>query len=221
MKSIRYTVYVHLNMDSSAVTHAKCNCKAGQGGCYKHVAAVLYNILDFSNLNLRYVPEEVTCTQVLQKWNVPTRKITSKDAVKFSDLEFQKANFEKDRGNKRRKSMVTGNREGFCATPPYARQLKSSEIEKFANALHRAGKATLLVQTLTGNNFEPCDRFVTSCTVAQKSSESVEAVKVDFDPNFIFKLMPNKIDESILCMQNKDKVIKKVGLAINRSMYCH
>ena len=151
MKSIRYTVYVHLNMDSSAVTHAKCNCKAGQGGCYKHVAAVLYNILDFSNLNLRYVPEELTCTQVLQKWNVPTRKITSKDAVKFSDLEFLKANFEKDRGNKRRKSMVTGNREGFCATPPYARQLKSSEIEKFANALHRAGKATLLVQTLTGN----------------------------------------------------------------------
>ena len=44
----------------------------------------------------------------------------------------------------------------------------------------------------------------------------MEAVKVDFDPNFIFKLMPNKIDESILCMQNKDKVIKKVGLAIDQ-----
>ena len=132
MKSIRYTVYVHLNMDSSDVTHAKCNCKAGQGGCCKHVAAVLYTILDFSNLNLRYVPEEVTCTQVLQKWSVPTRKITSRDAVKFFDLEFQKADFEKDRSNKRRKSMVTRNREGFCATPPYARQVKSSEIGKFA-----------------------------------------------------------------------------------------
>ena len=69
---------------------------------------------------------------------------------------------------------------------------------------------------MTGNNFEPCDRFVTSCTVAQKSSESVEAVKVDFDSNFIFNLMPNKIDESILSMQNKDKVIKKVGLAIDQ-----
>ena len=112
--------------------------------------------------------------------------------------------------------MVTGNREGFCATPPYARKVKSTEIEKFANALCRAGKATLLVQTVTGNNFEPCDRFVTSCTVAQKSSESVEAVKVDFDSTFIFNLMPNKIDESILRMQNKDKVIKKVGLAINQ-----
>ena len=56
IKSIRYAVYVHLNMDSSDVTHAKCNCKAGQGGCCKHVAAVLYTILDFSNLKLRYVP---------------------------------------------------------------------------------------------------------------------------------------------------------------------
>ena len=194
MKSIKYTVYVHLNMDSSDVTHAKCNCKAGQGGCCKHVAAALYTILDFSNLNLRYVPEEVTCTQVLQNWSVPNRKITSRDAVKFSDLEFQKADFEKDRSKKRRKLMVTGNREGFCATSPYARQVKSSELEKFANTLRRAGKATLLVQTLTGHNFEPCDRFVTSCVVAQKSSESVEAVKVDyFDSNFIFNLMPNKI----------------------------
>ena len=64
---------------------------------------------------------------------------------------------------------MTGNREGFCATPLYARQVKSNEIEMFANALEKGGKATLLVQTLTGNNFEPCGRFATSCTVAQKS----------------------------------------------------
>ena len=139
MKDIRYSVNVRLDMETSSVVHANCSCKAGKGGCCKHVAALLYTIVDFSNLKLHYVPEEVTCTQVLQKWSVPTRKITSPVSVKFSDLEFEKADFEKDKNKKRKRPFVTGNREGFCATPSYARKVKSEEIELFASALENAG----------------------------------------------------------------------------------
>ena len=88
MKSVKYTVYCHINQDTAEVLYAKCNCKAGQGGCCKHIAALLYALLDFSNLGLLYVPEDVTCTQVLQKWSISSKKLTGNVAVKFSDLEF-------------------------------------------------------------------------------------------------------------------------------------
>ena len=62
MKSASYQIYVHLNQVNGEVEYAKCCCKAGQGGCCKHVAALLYTILDFTNLNLQNIPVELTCT---------------------------------------------------------------------------------------------------------------------------------------------------------------
>ena len=93
MKNQKYTVYCHLDQAFGDVKYAKCNCKAGQGGCCKHVAALLCTLLDFSNLSLLYVPEDVTCTQVLQKWSIPSQKSSSNTAVKFNQLEFEKINF--------------------------------------------------------------------------------------------------------------------------------
>ena len=52
MKSIKYDVYVHLKQESGAVIHAKCSCKAGQGGCCKHVAA----LAAIRNLDLLFLP---------------------------------------------------------------------------------------------------------------------------------------------------------------------
>jgi len=92
MKSIQYLVYVYLNQESGDVEYAKCCCKAGQGGCCKHVAALLYTLLDFVNLNLHHIPQELTCTQVAQKWSVPSDSSkTLKKAVKFEELSFEKA----------------------------------------------------------------------------------------------------------------------------------
>ena len=41
---------------------AQCNCKAGAGGCCKHVAVLLYNILNYVKLGLAIIPEDKTCT---------------------------------------------------------------------------------------------------------------------------------------------------------------
>ena len=86
MKSTKYVVYCHLNQETGDVAHAKCSCKAGLGGSCKHVAALPYTLLDYSNLGLSYIPENTTCTQVLQKWNIPGRKLNSNVIVKFSDI---------------------------------------------------------------------------------------------------------------------------------------
>ena len=58
MKKQSYAVYIHL---------AKCFCKAGVGDCCKHVAATLFQIRDFVELGLSTVPDDRTCTDVLQQ----------------------------------------------------------------------------------------------------------------------------------------------------------
>ena len=96
MKSVSYQVYTHLCQMTGEVLYAKCCCKAGQGGCCKHVAAFLYTILDFSNLSLTTVPVELTCTQLPQKWNVPSGSSkTLEKAVKFEELLFEQADVNK------------------------------------------------------------------------------------------------------------------------------
>ena len=125
MKSVSYPVYVHLNQVDGEVENAKCSCKAGQGGCCKHVAALLYTILDFVNLNLKYVPTELTCTQAPQRWSVPSGSSKNLEkAVKFEDLLFEKADVNKPS----KRYCVKGSREDYChATPAFAQTVTAKK----------------------------------------------------------------------------------------------
>ena len=62
MKQQNYLVYCHLDQLSGEVAFSKCNCKSGQGGGCKHVAALLYLLLDYKNLELKEVTGDMTCT---------------------------------------------------------------------------------------------------------------------------------------------------------------
>ena len=165
MKSISYSVYVHLNQVNGDVEYSKCSCKAGQGGCCKHVAALLYTILDFVNLNLRQIPQNATCTQLPQAWSVPSGSSKSLEkAVKFEELLSEKA--EASKPNKR--YMVKGKREAYCATPQFALSETMEEIKAMANAFNDANQATLFTDALASNNYEPCQLFNTSSTKRYK-----------------------------------------------------
>lgn len=67
MKREKYSVYVHLCQRSGDILYAKCLCKAGAGGCCKHVAAVLFQLVEYKQLDLKIVPDDKTCTALLQK----------------------------------------------------------------------------------------------------------------------------------------------------------
>ena len=69
---------------------------AGAGGCCKHVAATLYQLLDYIELGLSDIPDDKTCTQELQKWHVP-RKNTTQAAMLFEDLIFPQDSYDKDK----------------------------------------------------------------------------------------------------------------------------
>ena len=95
MKKFRYQTYIHLCQKSGAVCYAKCNCKAGAGGCCKHVAAVLYQLVEYTQLCLSSIPTDKTCTDVLQIWHVPGEAANDQPTL-FSTLRFVKENLRKD-----------------------------------------------------------------------------------------------------------------------------
>ena len=66
-----YVAFVHLKQDTGEVALANSNCKAGKGGCCKHVVALLFQLLKYIQLDLKVIPDDLTCTQVLQQWHVP------------------------------------------------------------------------------------------------------------------------------------------------------
>ena len=65
-------------------------CKARCGGCCKHVGATLYQQLD-----IKVVPDDETCTGILQKWHFP-REGQNQEPIKFLELQFYKADVTKD-----------------------------------------------------------------------------------------------------------------------------
>ena len=74
MKKQLCKAYVHLNQQNGTVSYASCNCKSGKVGCCKHVAGALYTIWDYSNLGLKVVPEDLTCTRLHKNGMFPVKE---------------------------------------------------------------------------------------------------------------------------------------------------
>ena len=82
-----YSSVVALSKISGYVLGAQCNCKAGAGGCCIYVAALLYNILNYVELELAIIPEDKTCTNTTQQWSRP-RNIPGDVPILFSKIQF-------------------------------------------------------------------------------------------------------------------------------------
>ena len=107
MKNISYIVYVHSDQNHGDIVEAICNCKAGQWGLCKHVATLLYTVLDYLHLGLQETPPDMTCTHVAKKWHVASSaNLTLAKAVRFEDITIEKA----ESGKKRERRIVSGER---------------------------------------------------------------------------------------------------------------
>ena len=110
-------------------------------------------------MDLKGIPRDLTCTEVGQKWNVPSKYHAAK-AFKFEDLLFEKAEERK----KRKRPLVTGDRETFCATPPFAAKTTSEELQDLVMNFRLAGKASLFWESLESNDFKVFERYEKSST---------------------------------------------------------
>ena len=62
MKKTLYGVYVHLCQDTGEVLYGKCSCTAGTCSRCKHCAALLYQLSEYIQLDLKCDPDDKTCT---------------------------------------------------------------------------------------------------------------------------------------------------------------
>ena len=55
------------------------------------------------------------CTDVLQQY--------APGPIPFTRLKFEKANYDRDNNNKRKRPILSASRDGYCATPPWQGKL--------------------------------------------------------------------------------------------------
>ena len=115
MKKNLHDVYAHLCQDTGEVSYGKCSCKTGVCGRWKHCAALLYQLCEYIQLDLKCVPDDKTCTDILQKWHKPTESGNT-GAILISELTFIKADQQKEENNSRKRTFATGERLILCYT---------------------------------------------------------------------------------------------------------
>ena len=93
---------------------------------------------------------EMACS--IRGKNIPPK------AFKFDDLTFEKI----EENEKRKRSLVGESRESYCATPQFALQTSSEELQSLIERLRLAGKASLFCEAVESNQCQPCSFFQTS-----------------------------------------------------------
>ena len=68
-------------------------------------------------------------------------------------LNFEKIDYAKDKSVERKRSFLAGNRNDYCAAPLFARDVTKDDIRKLSEAFEAAGKATIVVASLKGNDY--------------------------------------------------------------------
>ena len=120
---------------------------------------------------LSTVPDDRTCTDVLQQWNVPRNYVAEKPSL-FTDLQFEKADCEND--SERKRPILSASRGDYCATPPTARAFSPERLKKLKADL--CGSSTLFESIICDTNFTPCTLFPTSFTTQKSNQDSLISV---------------------------------------------
>jgi hypothetical protein len=116
VRKANYVVYIHVNQVTGEISYANCTCKAGKGGCCAHVVALLFQIIECIQMDFKAIPDDITCTQLLQQWHVPKNN-ELKEPILYEDVVFERASYEKDdSGKKRKKSKTCNDISNPCST---------------------------------------------------------------------------------------------------------
>ena len=116
VRKANYVVYIHVNQVTGEIAYANCTCKAGKVGCCAHVVALLFQIIECIQMDFKAIPDDITCTQLLQQWHVPKNN-ELKEPILYEDVVFERASYEKDdSGKKRKKSKTCNDISNPCST---------------------------------------------------------------------------------------------------------
>ena len=91
-------------------------------------------------------------------------------------MKFEKANYDRDNiyNNKRKRPILSASRDGYCATPPMAREISLERVKKLKDGLN--GSHTLLGILLEDSDCKPFALFPTSLTTSANFDDSLITV---------------------------------------------
>ena len=179
----------------------------------------LMSFSNLVNLNLKAIPAKLTCTQLPQKWNVPSGSSKTLDkAVKLDHLLFEKADVNKTS----KRCLVKGIREEYCATPPFALTVTEEKIKRMSNAFREVTQTSLFCKALESNSYKPYELFNTSCS-RQKRQRLLEECTGNLEqtPEYIlveeiFKNVPRgHCPPAGLNDEQLNHAIKSVGVTVS------
>lgn len=154
-----YRTRVSLSKQTAQVKSGACNCKAGANGRCKHIGALLYKILDFTESEVNEIPPDLTCTERPQQWHIPHSNSSKDELVLLDDLLVIKHNYEADKT--RKKNVVRTQRkvekQMYDAAPSFARKINEHQIKQFSEDLKAAKTKNrpMLIDLLEGNECKP------------------------------------------------------------------
>ena len=98
-----------------------------------------------------------------EKWNVPSLS-QRRTNIDFwcTDLIAEKA----EDGKIRKRPLIAGTKENYCATPAFAQKTTRNELQELAHNLRHAGKVSLFCEALESTDFIPCNNVDTSSSNA-------------------------------------------------------
>ena len=128
---------------SGNIFYGKWTCKTGCGGCCNHVDAALYQLGEYWQLNIKVVPDNKTCTDILQKWHVPGEG-QNQNPIKFSELQFFKADVRRDDKECQKRPVLGGSRD-YCATPMFAFEPSENKTKKVLDWFSFISKGLVLL----------------------------------------------------------------------------
>jgi len=101
-------------------------------------------------------------------------QVQIKQKIRLSN--FQVLFLKRQKKARNERPLVKGNMD-FCATPPFARETTSNELQSLTEKLRSAGKASLFCEALESNQFQPCKLFETSCSKAVTAVDEKQSVE--------------------------------------------
>ena len=151
MKKVKRHILLSLNIKTSKVAEAKCNCPAGASGYCNHIMALLLELADYSLKQLKSVPKEIACTSQLRKWGVPGEADFHKEPVMNTTINkrvhrkgiistlydprnnFDKKDFESKMNFMQDTLLKKDKRIGFanCITNPLNRSFEDTKYGQF------------------------------------------------------------------------------------------
>ena len=120
---------------------------------------------------------------------------------------------------------MKGNRELYCATPPYALETNAKELQNLVDNLRLAGKATLFCEAVESNEFVPCSLYQTSCSkvIRKIHANSDENQNAEDEFSYIESINKNSHHETpcmepLIAKESIQAVIDKVGVLMEQSV---